>query len=56
MPQSQLYIYNIEKKGWLPVTIPKLDADIARATADANRKLSDFRIYPMVKMGFLYRF
>lgn len=56
VPQSQLYIYNIENKGWVPVTIPKLDADIARATADANHKLSDFRIYPMVKMGFLYRF
>ena len=56
VPQSQLYIYNIENKGWLPVTIPQLDADIARATADANRKLGDFRIYPMIKMGFSYHF
>ena len=56
VPQEQLYIYNIENGAWFPVAIPKLDADIARATADANRKLGDFRIYPMIKMGFSYHF
>lgn len=56
IPQEQLYVYNMLTQAWLPVTIPQLDADIARATRDANNKLSDLRIYPMVKLGFLYRF
>ena len=56
VPQEHLYIYNIENSTWNPVSIPKLDADIARATHEANRKLSDFRLFPMVKLGFGYRF
>lgn len=56
VPQSQLYIYNKLTNTWLPVSIPQLDADIASAQRDANRKLSDFRVYPLVKLGFLYRF
>ena len=56
VPQEQLYIYNIENSSWSPVAIPKLDADIARATHEANRKLSDFRLFPMLKLGFGYRF
>ena len=56
IPQSQLYLYNKTTKAWAPVTIPQLDTDIARATRDANRKLSDFQVYPLVKLGFLYRF
>lgn len=56
IPQEQLYVYNRLTDTWLPVSIPQLDADIARATRDANDKLSDFRIYPMVKLGFSYHF
>ena len=56
IPHDQLYIYNTQTATWSPVTIPQLDIDVGRATADANRKLSDFRVYPMVKVGFLYRF
>ena len=56
IPQEQLYVYNTLAQTWLPVPIPQLDADIARATRDANRKLSDFKFYPVVKVGFAYRF
>lgn len=56
VPQEQLYVYNKLTATWLPVTIPQLDADVARATRDANDKLSDLRVYPMVKLGFSYRF
>lgn len=56
VPQEQLYVYNTLTATWSPVSIPQLDSDIARATRKANDKLSDFRIYPMVKLGFLYRF
>ncbi len=56
IPQEQLYVYNMLTATWLPVSIPQLDADIARATRDANDKLSDLRVYPMVKLGFSYHF
>lgn len=56
IPNEQLYVYNALTQNWLPVTIPQLDADIARATRDANRKLSDLRVYPLVQVGFAYRF
>lgn len=56
IPHEQLYMYNRETGVWLPVAIPALDRDVAAAQRDANRKLSDFRFYPMVKFGFAYRF
>lgn len=56
IPHEQLYIYNEETATWSPVTVPKLDSDVAAAERDANHKLSDFRIYPVLKLGFLYRF
>lgn len=56
IPHEQLYIYNKETGVWAPVTIAALDNDVARAEHDANRKLSDLRVYPMIKMGFAYRF
>ncbi|MBR5153589.1 MAG: hypothetical protein IKW57_02235 [Alphaproteobacteria bacterium] len=56
IPQEQLYVYNKLTATWLPVTIPQLDADIATAQRDANHKLSDLRVYPLLKLGFLYRF
>lgn len=56
IPHEQLYIYNTESGAWSPVQVPQLNTDVARATADANRKLSDYRLYPMIKLGFGYRF
>lgn len=56
IPHEQLYIYNKDTGQWSPVTIPALDADVARATRSANRKLADFKFYPMLKLGFAYRF
>ncbi len=56
VPHEQLYIYDKEIQTWSPVTIPQLDSDVAAAESDANQKLSDIRVYPMVKMGFVYRF
>lgn len=56
IPHEQLYIYNKATGVWAPVTIAALDTDVARAEHDANRKLSDLRVYPMVKLGFAYRF
>jgi len=56
IPHEQLYIYNTQTQSWSPVTIPALDADVARATRKANRKLSDFKVYPIIKLGFVYKF
>ena len=56
IPHEQLYIYNKETATWSPVTVPKLDSDVAAAESDANHKLSDIRVCPVVKMGFIYRF
>lgn len=56
IPHEQLYVYNKELQSWTPITIPALDNDIARATREGNDKLSDFKFFPMVKLGFAYRF
>lgn len=56
IPHEQLYIYNKGTATWAPVTIAALDKDVANAERDANRKLSDLKLYPMIKMGFAYRF
>ena len=56
IPYEQLYIYDTDTETWSPVTIPKLDADVGAAERDANHKLSGLRIYPIVKLGALYRF
>ena len=56
IPYEQLYIYNTDPATWSPVTIPKLDTDVDAAERDANHKLSDLRIYPVVKLGVSYQF
>lgn len=56
IPHEQLYIYNQDSGTWNPITIPALDNDVARATREANDKLSDFKFFPMLKLGFAYRF
>lgn len=56
IPHQQLYMYDKLSNSWAPVVISTLDRDVARAEEDANRKLSNLRVYPMIKMGFLYQF
>ena len=56
IPHEQLYIYNKETASWDAVTIAVLDTDVAYAEHKANRKLSNLKMYPMIKMGFAYRF
>lgn len=56
IPHKQLYIYSKDTQAWSPVIVSKLDSDVAVAQHDANKKLSDIRIYPVLKLGFLYRF
>lgn len=56
IPQEQLYIYDTQSGTWSPVAIPKLESDVARATREANSKLSKIRIFPMIKLGFSYNF
>lgn len=52
----QLYIYDTATQSWRPVTIAQMESDIDRAQRDANRDLSKIHFYPMLKMGFLFRF
>ncbi len=56
IPHEQLYTYDVLSATWSPVTIPKLDSDVADATEKANRKLGHLRLFPVIKVGFLYRF
>ena len=41
---------------WVAVNLPELDQVIDDTLADAQSELDDFKFYPMVKMGFMYRF
>lgn len=41
---------------WAAVDLPELDKVIDETLADARSELDDFKFYPMVKMGFMYRF
>lgn len=41
---------------WVDVDAGELETTVAKATSDAQKELDDFKFYPMVKMGFLYRF
>ena len=41
---------------WAAVNLPELDQVIDETLADAQSELDDFKFYPMVKMGFMYRF
>ena len=41
---------------WVAVDLPELDNVIDETLADAQSELDDFKFYPMVKMGFMYRF
>ncbi|MBR4891956.1 MAG: hypothetical protein IKZ34_02115 [Alphaproteobacteria bacterium] len=56
IPHEQLYMYDKGSDSWNPVIIPALDNDVARATQEANDKLSDLKLFPMLKIGFLYHF
>lgn len=41
---------------WDAVNIPDLDAIVDETLADAQSELDDYKFYPMVKLGFMYRF
>ena len=56
IPHENLYLYNKDSGVWSPVTIPKLDQDVQLARDEANRDLANFKFFPMIKMGFGYRF
>ena len=56
IPHEKLYMYDKESVLWNPITIPALDNDVARAMREGNDKLSDFKFFPMIKLGFAYRF
>ena len=56
IPHEQLYVYNKDTATWSPVTIPALDKDVIRATQEGNDKLSNYKFFPMLKLGFVYNF
>lgn len=41
---------------WETVDVPELDAAIQETLSDAQDTLDDFKFYPMVKVGLMYRF
>ncbi len=41
---------------WDPVDVPELDTAIQETLSDAQDTLDDFKFYPMVKVGLMYRF
>ena len=50
-------LYKLESGAWTPVgSIGELDEIKDAALADAQSELDDFKFYPMVKLGFMYRF
>ncbi|MDR1338111.1 MAG: hypothetical protein LBJ73_03750 [Rickettsiales bacterium] len=56
VPDAGLLQWNSTGNTWDPVNTSDLNDNIDFATADANDALSDIKFYPMVKMGFMYRF
>ena len=50
-------LYKLEGGTWTSVgSIDELKPIIDKALADAQSELDDFKLYPMVKLGFMYRF
>lgn len=41
---------------WVAVDVPELESVIDETLADAQNELDDIKFYPMVKVGFMYRF
>ena len=41
---------------WTAVDVAALETVVADTLADAQSELNDFKFYPMVKLGFMYRF
>ncbi len=41
---------------WVAVDVPELESVIDKTLQDAQSELDDFKFYPMVKVGFMYRF
>ncbi len=41
---------------WSPITSAELEAEKDRVISDAQKELDNVKFYPMVKVGFMYRF
>ena len=54
IPTDNLQQYN--GTTWESVDIPELNAVIDETLSDAQSELDDLKFYPMVKLGFMYRF
>ena len=54
IPTDNLQQYN--GATWEAVDVPELNAVIADTLSDAQSELDDLKFYPMVKLGFMYRF
>ena len=54
VPTDNLQMWN--GTSWVAADIPQLDAAIAETLSDAQSELDDYKFYPMVKLGFMYRF
>ena len=54
IPTDNLQQYN--GTTWESVDIPELNAVIDKTLSDAQSELDDLKFYPMVKLGFMYRF
>jgi hypothetical protein len=51
-------LQKLDGSTWKPVTDPENEVEKYKdqATAEAQDELYDFKFYPMVKVGFMYRF
>lgn len=54
VPTDNLVQWN--GSSWDAVNTPELDEVIAETLQDAQSELDDYKFYPMVKIGFMYRF
>ena len=55
-----LKYWNTVANDWKPVDTPALKntlkENIDKTLADAQEKLDEYKFFPMVKLGFMYRF
>ncbi|MDR0727263.1 MAG: hypothetical protein LBF37_04345 [Rickettsiales bacterium] len=60
IPLNNLEVSHNGGSSWNSVSNPTLEAELdaakAAALADVNNELDDIKFYPMVKLGFMYRF
>ena len=60
VPFAGLEYYDTAASTWKPVSSSAEQAEVdrvkAEALADAQSELDDIKFYPMIKLGFMYRF